>query len=260
MSVWVVRTSFSFLNTHCHLLRPIATPTHQLVAMSLAPTDEEVKQVARRVVRFLGAHGFTTYLFGGAACRLYGNTRTPNDVDLVVLTSIHTTEALKLLISRSDPSTFYLRPSKKVGETYKILYARLSPTLFYSRRSCKVDILIPGIINIPSVPPTLIHTMSELPVMPIIPLLLLKLQGWEDHRTSSRSDMRQKQYVDIRDIEQLLRIAVERGANLADDLGWLPQEFVSTGRARLARFLETLRPAHATRWAEIGFEVNEEIL
>jgi hypothetical protein len=179
---------------------------------------------------------------------------------MVVATTMYTTEELKQLITRGDPSTFYLRPAKTPGATYKVLWAKLRPNLVYSRRSCKVDILIPGTLNIPFVPPSLVPMIDELPVMPIISLLLLKLQGWEDHRNSTRSDMQHKQYMDIRDINQLLQIASQREARLEDELGWLPQEFVDTGRERLARYLQTIRPMHASRWAEIGFEVNVLIL
>ncbi|KAI0088398.1 hypothetical protein BDY19DRAFT_994295 [Irpex rosettiformis] len=228
--------------------------------MSLSPTADEIKQVAHSVVRVLTARGLKTCLFGGAACYLYGNSRTPNDVDIVVLTSNHTTEDLKLFISRADPSTFYLRPSKKVGETYKILWARLRGNVFYTRRSCKVDILIPGILNIPSVPHHLVINLNNLPVMPIIPLLMLKLQGWEDHRLSSRFDMQQKQYVDIRDISQLLQVAINRGETLQDELVWLPEEFIDAGRVRLAKYLEILRPTNAGSWKVVGFEVNEQYL
>lgn len=70
--------------------------------------------------------------------------------------------------------------------------------------------------------------------------------------------MQQKQYVDVRDISQLLQIAVSRGARLQDDLGWLPAEFVDAGRQRLARYLETLRPANAELWVQVGFQVGEE--
>jgi len=224
--------------------------------MSQGPSYEEIKSVARLAVRAFESRGLTTCLFGGTACRLYGNSRTPNDVDLVVLTTSHTTEDLKLLLSQIAPSTFYLRPPKSIGATYKVLFAKLRGNIHYSRRSCKVDILIPGVLNIPQIPPAHILHIDDLPVMPLIPLLLLKLQGWSDHRASSRSDMQQKQYMDIRDITQLLQIAVMRGARLEDAIEWLPQEFVVAGRARLARYLETLRPSQTSNWVEIGFEID----
>lgn len=89
--------------------------------------------------------------------------------------------------------------------------------------------------------------------MPIIPLLILKLQGWDDHRESTRTDMRAKQYVDIRDISQLLRIAVGQGASVESASEWLPADFVDAGRERLARYLEIVRPVQSQSWKEIGF-------
>ena len=96
--------------------------------------------------------------------------------------------------------------------------------------------------------------------MPLIPLLLLKLQGWDDHRSAARADLQQKQYVDIRDVSQLLQIAVTRGETLQGELEWLPTKFVNAGRARLAKYLQTLRPTNAGSWKQIGFEVEEEFL
>ncbi|KAI0340247.1 hypothetical protein BDW22DRAFT_1334536 [Trametopsis cervina] len=226
------------------------------MSYSRDPTDEEVQAVALLAVRAFKSQGLSTCLFGGAACRLYGNSRTPNDADIVVLTSAYTTEDLKLFLTRVEPSTFYLVASRQIGATYKVLWARLKGNLVHSRRSCKVDILIPGVLNIPHIPTANIITINELPLMPLIPLLLLKLQGWSDHRESSRSDMQAKQYVDVRDITQLLRICVTRGARLEDVVGWLPREFVDAGRERLARYLETLRPAQAHLWRDVGFEVT----
>lgn len=168
----------------------------------------------------------------------------------MVMTSAYTTEDLKRMLVGKN-SSFYLRPSRKVGETYKLVFYTLQPNFRYSRRSCKVDILIPGILNIPHISTYDIREIDNLPVMPLIPLLLLKLQGWADHRDSSRSDMQQKQYADIRDISQLVQIAIQSGVTLGDALDWLPTDFVDAGRARLARFLEIVRPSQT--WTEIGF-------
>lgn len=185
---------------------------------------------------------------------LYGNSRTPNDVDIVVMTNLYTTEYIKNMISRNPG--FYLRPSKKPGETYKVLYYRLQPNLLYDRRSCKVDILIPGIMNIPHISSDRLVWKNTLPVLPILVLLLLKLQGWSDHRASTRSDMQQKQYVDIRDINQLVATAARSGEHISQAF-WLPDTFLARGREHLSMYLRIVRPAVTTPWIEIGFDVPE---
>ena len=206
-------------------------------------TVDEIYDVAEQAVDIFRSHDLHTCLFGSAACSLYGVDRTPNvssgfphgvrdllaellrvlmrlmqDIGLVVLTKNYDQEELKqLLVDGSDD--FYLVPSRNPSATYSVLWCRLSGgsnrrSRFggrgSSRRSCKVDILVPGVLNIPNVPQRRIKMISELPVMPLIPLLLLKLQGWSNHRESTREDMQEKQYVDAEDVVELLQIAVER--------------------------------------------------
>ena len=169
------------------------------------------------------------------------------------MTTSHSTEELKQLIARSRG--FYLRPSKKPEETYKILFYNLTPDEFGDRRYCKVDILVPGIMNIPMLPRARIVWIDRLPVLPLIVLLLLKLQGWSDHRASTRSDMQQKQYADIRDINQLVATAASRGnVNIEQDASWLPESFVGRGREHLALYLRIVRPSQTSYWRDIGFD------
>lgn len=176
------------------------------------------------------------------------------DVDIVVMTYVYSTETLKQHLVKQAGATFYLRPAKTPGATYKVLFAHLPPR-GHRKRSCKVDILVPGVLNIPFVSSHNIVRLESLPVMPLISLLLLKLQGWEDHRLSSRSDMQQKQYVDIRDIQQLLQIAVQRREDVTLTT-WLPREFVEAGQERLKRFLEIIRPTSSDLWNVIGFDTD----
>jgi len=219
-----------------------------------APTLDEIRAVTRKTIAVLTANQFTCCLFGSVGCLLYGNSRTPNDIDVIVMTTTYTTEHLKALLGRTPG--FYLRPSGKPGETYKILYYRLQPNFLYSRRSCKVDILIPGIMNIPLLPSERIVWKETLPVLPLLVLLLLKLQGWSDHRASTRSDMQQKQYVDIRDINQLVVVAARSGEHLSR-VPWLPDAFLAQGYEHLALYLRIVRPAVTSYWREIGFDIVE---
>lgn len=174
------------------------------------------------------------------------------DIDIVIFGSGRTTEDLKQILARQPD--FYLRPSRKVGETYKILFYKLKPSMWGDRRSCKVDILIPGIMNIPDVPHHRIVRINALPVLPIFVLLLLKLQGWSDHRASTRSDMQQKQYVDIRDINQLVAVVAQKGEKIAAQT-WLPASFIQRGREHLELYLRVVRPSNVSPWREIGFDV-----
>ncbi|KIP07745.1 hypothetical protein PHLGIDRAFT_407778 [Phlebiopsis gigantea 11061_1 CR5-6] len=219
-----------------------------------SPTKQEVLNVAREAISVFSSHGLSCYLVGGVACALFGNSRNPNDVDLVVLTSLYGQESLKRLLVDRPGSKFYLVPACTPGATYKVLWYRLRGSLLYSRSraldSCKVDILIPGIMNIPSVPRDKILHIDSLPVMPIIPLILLKLQAWEDHRNSDKSYYREKQWTDVADLERMLPIAVRQGASLAKD-AWLPRTFVSAAKTRVENYL-MVYSGQASMWEAIG--------
>ncbi|KAH8102674.1 hypothetical protein BXZ70DRAFT_799381 [Cristinia sonorae] len=212
--------------------------------------DSELHLVARKAVDIFASHGLVCCLFGSFACALYGCSRPPNDVDIVVMTGTHTQEELKQLLVRHPSSDFYLRPSRRIGATYTIAYCSLG-----EERFCKIDVLIPGVLNIPRVPSERITNIRDLPVLPFMALLLMKLQGWSDHRASARSDMWEKQYVDVRDINQMLGIAAVRDEDVNRET-WLPPEFLDAARARVGRFIEKFR--QGARWERIGFEVAVE--
>lgn len=165
------------------------------------------------------------------------------------MTSQYDTEQLKELIVLHANTRFYLRGSRRAGATYKILFYSLG-----KQRSCKVDILVPGVLNIPHLSSDRIALIDGLPVLPFIALLLMKLQGWSDHRASARSDMRDKQYVDVRDLHQLLTIGAQRGERVDGIQHWLPESFVALGQERITRFIENYRQPDG--WRRIGFAVS----
>jgi hypothetical protein len=90
-------------------------------------------------------------------------------------------------------------------------------------------------MNIPRIPSERIEHINGLPVMPFIPLLLLKMQAWEDHGEAAQLHLRLKQYDDVRDIKELLRIQVAK-ERTKSHVGWLAEDFVNKGIARMALF------------------------
>jgi len=95
--------------------------------------------------------------------------------------------------------------------------------------------------------------------MPFLPVLLLKLKAWIDHRDSYKSYMRVKQYVDVRDIDQLLSLAVETsGVHLREE-SWLSSQFVGESKGRVQQYV-TAFPASRSRWNAIGFTVSSSNL
>jgi hypothetical protein len=161
-----------------------------------------------------------------------------------VQTDLISQERLKTMLVAADPN-FYLVAAKTPGATYKVLWYRLDPD---SR--LKIDILRPGIMNIPCVPPELIGRVSGLPVMPLSGILLLKLQAWEDHRNAEKWHMRDKAQVDYADLARLLPIAIREGLYLPDET-WLPENFIEAARSRVERLL-MLNEDMYCQWQEIG--------
>lgn len=173
------------------------------------------------------------------------------DVDLVVFTNDYDAEELKEMLVEDD-ADFYLVPSRNPRASYSVLWCRVQSSR-RRRPKCKVDILVPPTLDIPHVPGRRLKIISDLPVMPLIPLLLLKLQGWSDHRESHRDDMQMKQYVDVEDISELLQIAIDRNQDIRqDNLGWLPEQMREDAQDRVWDFVQEY-PHMADNWVLVGF-------
>lgn len=124
----------------------------------------------------------------------------------------------------------------------------------------KVDILLPGILDIPDVPPSSIKRMRGLPAMPLMPLLMLKLQGWWDHQLSDRDIYVLKQHNDRWDVEEMLVIALESGERVGESsLSWIPEQMIRDARLRVERFVEGY-PHTARGWQKVGllWEAEDE--
>ena len=173
-------------------------------------------------------------------------------MDLIIFGGEDTEHFKQLLAASDDP--FFLAPSRRRNAGYKVLWYRLPSPAGRPLRKCKVDILVPGVMNIPTIPQRQIKRKNGLPVMPLLPLLMMKLQGWIDHRTSPRADFRVKQHVDVEDIEELLEIACRTGTRIGShSLYWLPSDFIYTARTRVYKF--TLKfPYTEDQWEFLGLE------
>lgn len=164
------------------------------------------------------------------------------------MTHSYSEESIKRFIAASD-STFYLVSSTNPRNIYKILWRR--PPSSLSGLAIKIDVLVPPTLSIPFVEPHLITTRNSLPLMPLLPQLLLKLQCWEDHRLSRYSDKRLKQYVDAEDVKELLKVAIKRGVRVSSEK-WLPETFKMQGERRVKSYVVEY-PGTKDTWHRIGF-------
>ncbi|THU77539.1 hypothetical protein K435DRAFT_877714 [Dendrothele bispora CBS 962.96] len=228
-------------------------------------TSWEVRQSAKETVSILKNNKVKCCLFGSLACHIQGmKYRRPADVDLVILNhGKRNAEYFKELVASSDSDRFYLEKSTNPKAKYKKLFYRVTP---YQGRGpskvCKIDILIAGQdypLQIPNVPVSCIQYSKQypgLPVMPLLPLLLMKLQGWYDHRESHRKDQMKKRRRDIADIDKLLKMAKNEECHLDEEIKgiWrLPKWFTNRMRRFVGEYIEHF-PDTEEDWNSLGFE------
>ncbi|KAI0321528.1 hypothetical protein OF83DRAFT_1051136 [Amylostereum chailletii] len=215
-------------------------------------TWDEVVRVARRATDALNEQGFNCCVFGGTACSLWASSirRTPGDVDIVVMTNRYDPEYIKQSLVDAD-DRFFTTASVDRTATYRKLYFRL-PGFASSGRRIKVDILVPPTLEIPWVSPAEIIPIDGIPVMPLFPLLVLKLQGWWDHRRSNRADFRAKESSDIEDIRGLVAEAKVERLWLSDETEW-GDDFMDMGEMLVGKFMRIEGFKRAFR--NLGFNV-----
>ncbi|TFK16662.1 hypothetical protein FA15DRAFT_606648, partial [Coprinopsis marcescibilis] len=124
-------------------------------------------------------------------------------------------------------------------------------------RFCKVDVLLPGIMNLPYLNEGEINELEGLPVVPVLVLLLQKLQGWDDHLKCVEFHKHRKHTVDVEDIKDLLGRVGEMPVRLFrpwSERGLLGEQFVTASKARVKAFCARF-PETTHLWAGLGFEV-----
>jgi hypothetical protein len=122
----------------------------------------------------------------------------------------------------------------------------------YHRR-VKVDILTSGTINLPEILASETYQINNIPVMPLFDLLVMKTQGWWDHRISPREDFRAKVQVDVIDVDALLDRAIEEGIEYEDESAPYRHtyEFMELALVLARRFVK--RHRRRGKWRAIGF-------
>lgn len=266
-------------------LPQVATKTVKLTKMQLRYL------AARTAVDILEAHDFPCAIFGSMACKLYGNDRIPNvsmpfssshnanpafgfqDIDILVLppaTSqppLATQEVLKDILVAASPTQFTLKPPRDPMAPYRILYFLPSPPS--THKPLKVDIVLPGVMHLPALPPAKLkwlspgdaEPISKLPALPFPVVLLQKLQAWDDHRRSEEERYTKKVPMDVADLEWMLRVGVgrylkdgeEQWHGTWSDREMFSEEFEQLSKGRVGAFCE-IHPKWSGTWKGLGFE------
>jgi hypothetical protein len=124
-----------------------------------------------------------------------------------------------------------------------------------AERCVKVDILVPPALKLPKFIESEVDRIDGIPVMPLFDLLVMKTQGWWDHRTSSRRDWQDKESVDVSDIMALLWRARVEEVSYVDEADKYrhSQEFMSHALALVNRFV-SVNGRHR-QWSTLDFPV-----
>lgn len=169
------------------------------------------------------------------------------DLDILCLDTPLSQEEIKARLVQNNPR-FYLVNPRSSFATYKVLWYYIVET-----NSClKVDILLPGVLNIPSIPVSSItrRNADGLPCAPFSLVLLLKLQAWAHHGEAMEWRFRVKQPTDERDIDELLVEAVKRKIAPSSD-AFFPSSFLDVSRARVLKY-NAQNPNSKSYWKAIG--------
>jgi hypothetical protein len=124
-----------------------------------------------------------------------------------------------------------------------------------AERRIKVDIVVPPTLGLPRVKDSETILINDIPVMPIFDLLVMKTQGWWDHRTSLRVDSEAKESADLSDIFALLERAKEEKVSYVDEAGEdrHSQEFMDHVRTLVSRFVSVY--GRHEQWRALQFPV-----
>jgi hypothetical protein len=192
--------------------------------------------------------------------RLKGLQLKTQDIDLIVSEDSNGirkelgSEEIKETIVGAD-GRYFLEPYRRRGATHHILYCRLPGWETDAERSIKLDIVVPPTLGLPKIKESEAILINGIPVMPIFDLLVMKTQGWWDHRTSLRVDSEAKESADLSDICALLERAKEEKVSYVDeaDEDRHSQEFMDHVRTLVSIFV-SVYDRHE-QWRALQFPV-----
>jgi hypothetical protein len=176
------------------------------------------------------------------------------DIDLVITAgrSEHfDSEDIKEEIVDKD-DRYFLEPSRQPNATYQVLYCRL-PGWWTENRCVKIDILVPPALGIPRILSSNTVVIGGIPVMPLFDLLVMKIQGWQDHDNSRRPDFRAKVGVDVTDIRALLNRALSEHIWYPTEKGRHSDKFIDRARTLSFKFIK--RHGGSEIFQKLGFPV-----
>ncbi|KAK0452190.1 uncharacterized protein EV420DRAFT_695677 [Desarmillaria tabescens] len=219
-----------------------------------------VFRAAKEVTCILRDAGYTFAIMGSLACYLYGNERLPNDVDILISSRTCDLEPLKKFLVTQNPDHFYLVNAKSPRAKFKVLWYHDHGRDGKLERT-KVDIMKPGVMQLPMIFSETIVDKQGLPVVPMSILLLHKLRGWEDNMKSPKPHLRRKHDANVGDIGSLLRIVTEGMGKQEKRNSMRWKKFAlerfsrgfRDGTKRRVNLFSERNPEYGDMWKELGW-------
>ncbi|KAJ3575238.1 hypothetical protein NP233_g1229 [Leucocoprinus birnbaumii] len=216
-------------------------------------TIAEIRLASKTATSILADAGYSCCLVGSAAGYEHGITRVPNDVDILAMTDQDPVEPKDLLVSQNS-AFYWAKPVTNTQASYRVLWYRLplEKSSASLQKSCRIDLFTPGMIHLPRIPrDRIIWSSSGLPIMPLFPTLMHKIQAWKAHLASTKPWAGVKQANDIHDINDLLRVVEAVDVNL-DNQNWLDAWFLEEAVDGVRMFTQK-HPETARGWLKLGF-------
>ncbi|KAF8665470.1 hypothetical protein AX16_000488 [Volvariella volvacea WC 439] len=212
---------------------------------------DDILLAAATTCKVLAENDLPACLVGSAACAEHGSKRTPNDVDILVMSNASSAVEIKALIMLQDHRFCLSRPHSSSPEPLTVLWFILTPPK-QPRRACKVDIFLPGTVQLPPIPAErFTQSPFNIPLMPFPAALLHKLLAWRAHGQSPKPHSRVKQANDVNDIKDLLTCLSSKDVS-STDVSWMPASFLQETTSACIAFV-TAHPETRDSWSAFGF-------
>ncbi|RXW23635.1 hypothetical protein EST38_g2239 [Candolleomyces aberdarensis] len=210
---------------------------------------------ARHVVSILEELGFECAVSGSAAYQLYshGETRLPQQLDILVLppASFSQDQAwLKQQIFQKYPNLFK-RKLEKGTLSYMFPHDIVLPQPFQATRRCRVEFVFPRPLGLPHFSSSDIVWIDNLPVMPFLTSLRLKLEIWAG----------QPRPANTRDVKHLLSLVPNLPVSVFRpwrERNSMSDEFQAKSEVLVKRFCRSFQDSKPI-WQMLGFEVEDVV-
>lgn len=183
---------------------------------------------------------------------------------MVVCTALAQEDVKQRLAAHS--TRIHLVPSKTPGMTYRVLrYGSDSDHCGMPgapAKLIKVDVLVAEEnLRVPTLLADRVLHLDGWPLPPLSFLLLLRLQGWSDHRQAELDHHREKAEIDVVDlcmhlVPHVLASTFEAEGTLWEEAQmYLPEEFLMLSRKRAQAFVAEY-PWATDDWRKLGFPLS----